>query len=405
MIDKVSRYIKENWKNTIHKPQELRGDVKIFYPYIAPSISGDFTDFYYWDTYFINIGLLIDGMEEQAENNLNNIARFIEVLGYMPNANYMRDRSQPPLFTRGVYDYYLYKNDKQIIKKYIDAILTEYSFWQEKRQTPIGLNAYGTHGTEEEILQNYEWHHPRVKESGTTKEEKLLIGKNIMAIAESGFDFNVRFRTKESNISAHEFAHLDLNCFLYDAEVKIAEMLAVIGREDKAQTFYIKSEKRKELINRYFFDRENGIYLDYNFVSSSFSAVLSVVSLMPFAFKISDDKDSALKVLKMLELPFGISAAEYRGDDIYLQWDYPVFWPCMAYIAYIALMNIGCADEAKRIARKYLAVVNDNFDKTGRIWEKYDASNGGVAVTSEYTTQEMIGWSAAIYRYFAEELK
>ena len=63
-------------------------------------------------------------------------------------------------------------------------------------------------------------------------------------------------------------------------------------------------------------------------------------------------------------------------------------------------------EDAKRIAKKYNDAVSYNFEKTGKIWEKYDALTGEVAQTlQEYGTPEMIGWSAAVYRYFEEELK
>jgi len=42
------------------------------------------------------------------------------------------------------------------------------------------------------------------------------------------------------------------------------------------------------------------------------------------------------------------------------------------------------------------------FDETGRLWEKYDALTGEIAVTSEYVTMPMMGWTAAVYRYFVE---
>ena len=59
-----------------------------------------------------------------------------------------------------------------------------------------------------------------------------------------------------------------------------------------------------------------------------------------------------------------------------------------------------------RIAEKYNKVVRDNYNVTGKIWEKYDANTGKVAQTlQEYGTPEMMGWSAAVYRYFEEELK
>ena len=46
-----------------------------------------------------------------------------------------------------------------------------------------------------------------------------------------------------------------------------------------------------------------------------------------------------------------------------------------------------------------------NFEKTGVIWEKYDGRDGSIAVTNEYETPEMLGWSAGVYRFFVEDMK
>ena len=46
-----------------------------------------------------------------------------------------------------------------------------------------------------------------------------------------------------------------------------------------------------------------------------------------------------------------------------------------------------------------------NFEKTSVIWEKYDGRDGAVAVTNEYETPEMLGWSAGGYRFFVEDMK
>ena len=153
------------------------------------------------------------------------------------------------------------------------------------------------------------------------------------------------------------------------------------------------------------YDKTRGIYLDYNVVQNRFSSVLSAVSLYPYAFGISEDGNGASAVLKRLELEYGVSAGEYRGKDVYFQWDYPCMWPYTTYIVYRAIINVGLNNDADRVAEKYIAAVERNFDKTGRIWEKYDASNGQVAKTSEYDTPEMMGWSAAIYRFFTEKEK
>ncbi len=401
-MDKVSAYIKANWEKTFHPAHELKGDIKIKHPYVSPCVNGVYVDLYYWDSYFINLGLLLDGYEEQARNNIDNIATFINALGFMPNANYLLDRSQPPFFTRMVYHYYKKTKDLSIIEDYISTILKEYDFWQSKRKNVLGLNSYGTHGSKEEILQNYEWHHARVGEYRDSEEEQIILGKDIMAVAESGLDFNMRFKTEESKIDAHKFSHLDLDCILFDMESKAGEMLSLLGREEEAKKFRDNAAKRKELMKRYYLTPE-GIYLDYNFEDKCFSSILSAASLYPYTFGVSSDKEGALKTLARLELPYGLPACEKREDTFFYQWDYPLMWPAATTLAYMGLKEIGLHEEARRIAKKYVDVARNVFEETGRLWEKYDASNGKIGVSNEYETMPMIGWTAGAYRYFVEE--
>ncbi len=403
-MDKVTAYIKENWEKTFQPASELTGDVKIKHPYVSPCATEHYTDLYYWDTYFINIGLMLDGHLEQARNNIDNIATFINALGFMPNANIILDRSQPPLFTAMVYGYYKFTGDVSIVADYIETICKEYEFWQSKRKNSLGLSFYSTHGSREEVLTNYRAHHCRVLESSDNEEEQYRIGRDIMAIAESGLDFNMRFRTKESKIDAHKFSHLDLDCILFDVENKIAEMMEMLNRAEEARTFRLNAEKRKELINKYY-RTEEGIYLDYNNETGGHSEILSAVSLYPYAFGVSSDKTGALKVLKRLELPFGLSACEKREDEVFFQWDYPLMWPAATCLAYMGLKNIGLDEDARRIAGKYVSAVRNTFEATGRLWEKYDASTGGMGSSFEYATMPMMGWTAAVYRYFVESEK
>lgn len=405
MQEQVNAYIKKHWKDTIRPAEELSGNIKIDYPYISPSMKIVFTEMFYWDQYFTNIGLIIDGLSDQVYYNLKNIAKFIDVMGFMPNANHLTDRSQPPFFVLGVYDYYVYKKDDGIIKEFMPQMLKEYDFWQTQRISFNGLNSFGTNGTDEEVFLNYEGLNDRVRETSDVKEEQYVIGKDIMAIAESGMDFNMRFRTEDSKIAAHEFIHLDLNCILYAVENKLSEMCSVIGDADGIDRFCKAAERRKNLMNRYLYDKDRGIYLDYNVKRNYFSSVLSAVSLYPYAFGLSRDKKGAKAVLDRLELEHGLSACEYRGEDLYYQWDYPCMWPYTTYLAYRALLNVGLKEDAERIAEKYIKAVEENFALTGGIWEKYDARTGKIAKTSEYETPEMMGWSAAIYRFFVERDK
>lgn len=400
----VRKYILDNWTKTFHNPSEMRGEFTVPKPYVSPSIGGIYTDLYYWDVYFTNLGLMEDGFDEQVENNLDNMAYFIDTLGFMPNANTLSDRSQPPLFCSAVYDYYVHKGDKAIIEQYMPYILKEYEFWETQRKTPFGLNNFSTNADMDLKFINYGLAE-RVMETREEKIDKILLAEDLMAIAESGLDFNMRFRTKRSKVDAKCFLHLDLNCFLYEMEKTTAKMLSVIGKAEESAKFEKNADKRKALIEKYFYDKSQGIYLDYNFVDGKFSEIVSAISAYPYAYGISDVKEGLKKVIKPLEFEHGITVAPYRGEDIYFQWDYPCMWPATTCIIYMALKRLGLKTDAERIAKKYMTTIDDNFIKTGRLWEKYDATTGGIGQSFEYDTPEMMGWTAGVYVYFDEELK
>ena len=69
------------------------------------------------------------------------------------------------------------------------------------------------------------------------------------------------------------------------------------------------------------------------------------------------------------------------------------------------MKELGLDEDALRIAEKYRNVLQRNFETTGKLWEKYNAITGEIAVTSEYETMPMMGWTAGVYRYFTEEKK
>ena len=407
-MTKVTEYIKSNWIHSIHTPDEQsRGIVKMPRPYSVPcaNIKDVFSDFYYWDTYFANLGLMLDGKAEQAENNLDVMAYFIFHLGYIPNANHLLDRSQPPLFARGVWDLYQFTGEKRILEKYMKAIIREYRFFLYDRNTRIGLAQYGANITKSNLLVQYDGLSERIGEYRDTIEDQMELGMDLMCIAESGWDYNPRFHTPERKFAVRQFAHLELNCLLYDMERKISRMSEILGDEERAEEFRSYANVRKEKMERYMLDKKSGIFYDYNFEKDYFSSVTSCASFYPFAVGLSDDKEAAKKVLEKLELPFGLAACEYRGEDAnYLQWDYPSMWPSNVYFAYIGLKRIGLTEDAKRIAKKYMYTVERCFEQTGSLWEKYDAKEGIVSVTKEYETPEMMGWTAGVYRFLEENL-
>lgn len=396
MKEKVHEYILSNWQNTIRDNKNI-----LPYPYSVPCIKEVFVNFYYWDTYFINLGLFEAGLIEQVKNNLNNMVYLLDKYGYIPNADHLLYRSQPPLFTRAVYDLYKYTNDKNVILKYKDSILKEFRFWKEKRMTPIGLNAYSSDEPKEGLLKNHYWLTRRIGCNETElKIEPEAFGKDLLAIAESGMDFTIRFKEGDNRFAAHEFVHLDLNCILYDAEMKASEMLNQIGDKETAKSLMEQATHRKELIDKYMLDKETGIYYDYNYVHNHLSYIKTGVCLYPYFSGISNDTKAAKELYKAFVLPYGFSVGVARKEGDYLQWDYPHMWPANTCLAYMGYKRIGLDSEANSIKEKYMKALEDNFESTGSLWEKYDSTNGKISITSEYETPKMMGWTAAVYEYF-----
>lgn len=62
-------------------------------------------------------------------------------------------------------------------------------------------------------------------------------------------------------------------------------------------------------------------------------------------------------------------------------------------------MNYGYSEDAERIAKKYVDLVDENFKTTGNIWEKYNVVDGSIHVTNEYNMPPMLGWTAGVYLF------
>lgn len=104
-----------------------------------PSVSGCFQEMYYWDTYFINVGLIADGYTEQAKNNCDNFKFLVDRYGFIPNASrtYCLTRSQPPYFAfavKDLEDFYAIEELKSVYK----SIKREYLWWNANRTTASG---------------------------------------------------------------------------------------------------------------------------------------------------------------------------------------------------------------------------------------------------------------------------
>ena len=148
-----------------------------------------------------------------------------------------------------------------------------------------------------------------------------------------------------------------------------------------------------------YMDDGSGILLDYNFVTDSLSDIFSAASIYPLFVRMADKKhaEALVKELCLLETDYGILTCAKNHSGGNYQWDYPNGWACLQYIAMVGLDHYGYQKEAKRIAEKFVNLVDRVYEETGNIWEKYNVVDGNICVTNEYDMPAMMGWTAGVY--------
>ena len=120
----VREYIRNSWEKSLRKKGHRADGIPLPYPYNSPCAEGIFDEFYYWDTCFINKGLIADEKIEDALHNALDMAFLIQKYGYMPNAAVtgMLNRTQPPVFG-------IKKKKKKLIPT------RRYAIWQTEKDT------------------------------------------------------------------------------------------------------------------------------------------------------------------------------------------------------------------------------------------------------------------------------
>jgi len=406
-VEEVLTYIQSNWKRSIYQDQPGKGflGIDLPYPYTSPSIKGEghFTFFFYWDTYFTNLGLLRNGFEEQAKNNIKNMLWLIQEQGYMPNHVGLFNRSQTPYLQMMVNDYFNQVPDESEVfyKECAEGLRKEYQFWMTARYSTTGLNRFGHHENAEECIKFYNTVGNRRLNLplDVPDEEKVIIGGNLIAEAES-WDFCQRYSQR-----ATEFNAVDLNAllwgyenFLYTASNKLNWYLKDFYKE--------RAQKRRDLINKYLWNDTLGWFFDYDFVKKEQSKVYSVSGLQPLFMGIAS-KEQAEKVLKnlhLLERDYGIATTNEHPGCRDFQWAYPVVWPPMVYLTVKSLDNYGFKEDARRIAKKFIDVNTALFNEHGKLFEKTNAETGKLS-NAEYGSAPMMGWTAGVFVTLVEFLK
>ncbi len=420
---------------------------------------GRFNEMYGWDSYFIALGLLVDKRAELAKGMVDNFVYQITHYRKILNANrsYYLTRSQPPFLTSMALAVYNHLPNNAQSKAWLavvfQAAIKEYhEVWMsDDRLTKIGLSRYygsgigpppevetghfdaiyRPHATKRHMeIREFE----RLYQAGEIQEPKLdRFFIHDRAMRESGHD--TTFRWDRNGDRCSDFVTVDLNSLLYKIELDIARTIqnefgdsfqGVGGEDGKSTTWYSRAKKRKELINRYLWDDERGMFFDYDFINGQRHLYVSATGLYPLWACYNDDFETKLVTKKQahrlvkaaipqLEMPGGIvgSTRESRGhidnsSRPARQWDYPNGWAPHQMLIWQGLMNYGFDDIAHRLIYRWLYTITQNaVDYNGTVTEKLDvvkrshevfAEYGNVGIKFAYITREGFGWTNASYQ-------
>ena len=405
MNEKIKKFLDENIEKTVKYSPEGSGNlIGLPYPYTTPCVKGgDFQEIYYWDTYFYNVGLLLWGKTDYAKNNIENMFYLIEKYGFMPNGNrtFYLNRSQPPFLSQMVRDLFEVTGDKEWLLKAYEVLKKEYHFWQNSRLCENGLNGYTGYEIWDDIFEsNFKYFSKRTgykAEGEVDYELQKKIYLATVSVCESGWDCNSRVCAEGYNYNM-----IDLNSLIYGIEENMRYFATVLENGEEELWASRKAERKEKM--QLMWNKERELFMDYNFVTGEFSNYATVASLYPLYTKVAtkEQAEKALKLFEKLNLEYGISAGE--PNPVWsCQWDYPNVWAPLQFVTYKALKNYGFDAEAKAVAEKYVNLVENNFEKTENLWEKYDG-NTGERACFEYSAPPMLGWTAGVYIYFNKEL-
>jgi alpha,alpha-trehalase len=225
--------------------------------------------------------------------------------------------------------------------------------------------------------------------------------RHIRAAAESGWDFSSRWLAdpgRLETIQTTDILPVDLNCLLYFLEKTLLHVHRQLPDRVPADVFKERTRKRRQAIQDYFWDEDEGYFFDYNHVKNSRTGEWTLAGVFPLFFGIATEEQAA-SVARHLEEKFLragglITTIRNTGQ----QWDEPNGWAPLQYIACRGLMQYGYTDLADRIRKNWRNMNEKIYADTGKMMEKYNVTDlnrpgGG----GEYPNQDGFGWTNGVY--------
>ena len=386
-------YIEGYWPRIYRtQPKDEGTLIGLPHPYMCAN-HDMFKELYYWDSYFIILGLEHTSHEQFVAHITENVLYLMERFGRVPNASryYHLSRSQPPFMTSMIRKAYSYRRRRGDSEEALAAWLT---------------GAYLIAKTEyHQVWRGRKFPDDREVYQGLSRYYDLNIW-HLAAEAESGWDMTPRFENR-----CLDFIPVDLNCLLYQYETDFIGICGRLGLEGEAEEWTALHAARRDSMVRVLWDDDTGFFYDFDYHQGRRSNFRSVAGFFALWAELATPEQARRMVethLPVFEAPGGAVTTE-RCDpapgEISKQWAWPNGWAPLQWIVVSGLMKYGYETEARRIARKWVDLVNNIFETNGVNFEKYDVVHFRRAIPDRYPDQAGFAWTNAIFRRFTEFLE
>lgn len=407
----IEQHIEKLWDQLTRTASEEKGTLlKLPKPYIVPG--GRFNEFFYWDSYFVMLGLQTSGRIEMMENIVENCSYLIQKFGFVPNASrtHFLSRSQPPYFSLMLDLLSESTNDGESYSKYYETLVKEYLFWMDgekdlendsaaKRVVKTREGAILNRYYDSENTPRPESYSIDIEDAENASGKEFY--RNIRAACESGWDFSSRWFADGNTIQTIEtldIAQIDLNCLLWHLENTLAKTSELKNLSDKHQYYSQRAENRKKAINQYLWDEKGKIYRDYHIKNDQKTSSESIATLYPLFLNLSD-AEQAKAVSETISEKFlyagGLVTTTKNSGQ---QWDLPNAWAPYQWLGFLSMKNYGFYDLAEKIKNNWSSNVERVYKNTGKLMEKYNAlDTETIAGGGEYPNQDGFGWTNGVY--------
>lgn len=376
-------YISSYWeKITCFFPEDEETRIGLPHHFVSPNDTYFKNDQFYWDSYFISLGLLARGETHLVKGIVENFLFMQKRFGVIPLRNQLFNLgiSQPPFLSSLVLAVY----DKIKDKRW----LSEMAYLLEQERNTYWVDAAT------------KAHHALACGLSRYCDHEIT---HVTAEHESGWDMTSRF-----NEHCLDYAPIDLNSLLYKYEIDLVDIFRKLGNTSKASDYEKLAEKRKELINKYCWHEEQGFFFDYNHVDKKQSTFFSLAGFYPLWVGLATEHQAHKMKhhIAQFECEGGLANTQATNlSDEYKQWDYPNGWAPQQFIVISGLAKYGFMHDAHRLASKWLNLNNDVFKKTLTLWEKYDVVAQTKGKDGRYPTQSGFGWTNAVFLLLYDFLK